>query len=190
MEQDIHSMMSIQLPLHLISVLICDWHNYCSGLQCSIFSIANCHHYLGCPNKVPGSCLHLHPLEGVAFSSSSICQDIPRPPVDTIGHPTVAPTVILPIQVSCQAGIKPPACTIVLTTISSCITVMISISRAEGTAIMVVTFAVAQSITCITRVLSCCQTIPGRQEKHMSEGCVEDPSLNVGIGESSGHTQP
>lgn len=120
---------------------------------------------LGCSYKVPGSCLHLHPLERVAFSGSSVCQDVPCPPVDTVGHPTVAPTVIPSIEVSCQACIKPPACTIVLTTVSSCITVVVSVCCAEGSAIMVITFAVAQCIACITRVLPRCQTIPGGKRK-------------------------
>lgn len=116
----------------------------------------NCHHYLGCSNKVLGSRLHLHPLEGVAFSSSSVCQDVPRPPVDPVGHPAVAPTVIPSIQVSCQAGIEPPACTVVLTTVSTRVTVVVSVSRAEGSAVVVVTFAVAQCVACIARVLPRC----------------------------------
>lgn len=119
-------------------------------------------HTLGGSHKAPGSCLHLHLLEGVAFSSSSICQDVPCPPVDTVSHPTVAPTVISSIQVSCQAGIKPPACTIVLTAVPSCVTVVVSVSGAERSAIMIITFAVAQCIACITRVFPRCQTIPGR----------------------------
>lgn len=111
---------------------------------------------LGCPHKVPGSCFHLHPLEGVAFSSPSICQDVPCPPVDAVGHPTVAPTVVPSVQVSCQAGIKPPACPIVMTTVSGCVAVVVSVGSAEGSAVVVVTFAVAQGISCITGVLPCC----------------------------------
>ena len=124
---------------------------------------------LGWPDNVPGSCLHLYSLERVALSSSSISQDVPCTPVDTVSHPTVAPTVILSIQVSCQAGIKPPACTVVLTTVSSCVTVIVSVWSAEGSAIMVVAFAVAQGISCIARVLPSCQTIPGRQRENICE---------------------
>lgn len=124
---------------------------------------------LGWPDNVPGSCLHLYSLERIALSSSSVSQDVPCPPVDTISHSTVAPTVILSIQVSCQAGIKPPACTIILTTVSSCVTVVVSISSAKGSAIMVVTFAVAQGISCITRVLPSCQTISGKQRENICE---------------------
>lgn len=117
---------------------------------------------LVCSHKVFGSCLHLHPLEGVTLSSSSICQDVPRSPVDAVGYPAVAPTVVPSIQISCQTSIKPPACTIVLTTTSRHVTVIVSVSSAEGPAVVVVALTVAQCITCITRILPCCQAIPGR----------------------------
>lgn len=112
--------------------------------------------------KAPGSRLHLHPFEGVALPSSTVCQDVPCPPVDTVCHSTVASMVILSVQVSCQAGIKPPACTVVLTTVPSRVTVVVSVSGAEGSAVMIVTFAVAQCIACITGVFTRCQAIPER----------------------------
>lgn len=124
-------------------------------------------------HKAPGSCLHLHPLEGVAFSSSPICQDVPCPPVDTISHSTVSSTVISAIQVSCQTGIKPPACTIILATVPSCVTVVVPVSSAEGSAIMIVTFAVAQCITCIARIFPGCETIPGGNMWHICQMCCD-----------------
>lgn len=111
---------------------------------------------LGGPHKAPRPCLHLHPLEGVTLSSSSIRQDVPSPPVDTVGHATVAPPVIPSIQVSCQTGVEPPACTVVLTAVPSCVAVMVSVSGAEGSAVVIVTFAVAQCVTCITGVFPRC----------------------------------
>lgn len=111
---------------------------------------------LGGSHKAPRSCLHLHPLEGVTLSSSSIRQDVPSPPVDAIGHAAVAPTVIPPIQVSCQTGVEPPACTVVLTAVPSCVAVMVSVSGAEGSAVVIVTFAVAQCVTCVTSVFPRC----------------------------------
>lgn len=111
---------------------------------------------LGGSRKAPRSRLHLHPLEGVTLSGSSVRQDVPSPPVDAIGHAAVAPTVIPPVQVSRQTGVEPPACAVVLTAVPSCVAVMVSVRGAEGSAVVIVTFAVAQCVTCVTGVFPRC----------------------------------
>lgn len=116
---------------------------------------------LGRPRKVPGPRFHLHLLEGVAFSSASVRQDVPRAPVDAVGHAAVTAAVIPSIQIGCQTGVEPPAGAVVLTTVSCCVAVIVSVSGAEGSAVVVVPFAVAQGVPGITGVLPCCQTVPG-----------------------------
>lgn len=113
-------------------------------------------------DKVPGSCLHLHPLEGIAFSSSPICQDIPGPPVDAISHPAVAPTVITSVWVSRQAGIKPPACAVVLSAVPRGVAVVVSVRGAEGSPVVIVAFVVTQGVACVAGVFPRRQPIPGR----------------------------
>lgn len=153
------------------------WQSYYCELSCWS---------LGASYKAPGSCFHLHPLEGVTFSSLSVCQDVPCPPVDSISYPAVAPMIIPPIQVGRQAGVEPPACAIVMATVPTCVPVVVSVSGAEGSAIMIVSFAVAQCIACITRVFPCCQTIPGRNHMwhigqmvatHLSHWTNADPLI-------------
>lgn len=60
-------------------------------------------------SEVDWSRLHLHPLEGVFLPAPAVCQDVPGAPVDAVGEATVAPPVVAPVQVGCQAGVEPPA---------------------------------------------------------------------------------
>lgn len=117
-----------------------------------------------CSHKTAGSCLHLHPLEGVALSSSSICQDVPCAPVDPVGYAGVTSTVIPSVQVRGEACVKPPSGTVILTTVSRDIPVIVFVCSAESSAIVVVALTVAQSIASITRILACCQAIPARDD--------------------------
>lgn len=112
--------------------------------------------------KVPGSGLHLHPLEGVALPRPSVRQDVPRPPVDAVGHPAVAPAVETPVGVSRQAGVEPPAGAVVLAAVAGGVAVVVSVRRAEGPPVVIVAFAVAQSVARVAGVLPRRQAIPGR----------------------------